>query len=415
MGWGNAVDVYVARQPILDRLRRTYGYELLFRDGQVNAFRGRDPELATAKVIDTSFFVLGIETLTGGRRAFVNFTRNALVDGYAAALPSRHLVVEILEGVPADDEVVATCRALKAAGYLIALDDVATDSPPAALLALADIAKVDFGQTDAAQRRLIARALRRRPGLKLLAEKVETEQDFTGALADGYEYFQGYFFARPAVVSGREIPASKVNILQLLREVHRPDPSHAHIANVIKHEVSLALKLLTHLRAASWGFQRPIESVDHAVLMLGDQGLRKWASVIATAVLGGDRPNELVVASVMRASFCEGLLLEIGPGDHAQDGFLLGLFSMIDALLGLPLAEAVDRLPLSDDVRAALLGQPNALREVYDVVLAWERGDWAQVARATAAFGLSEEAIASRYRSALEFANSMAAPQPCAP
>jgi EAL and modified HD-GYP domain-containing signal transduction protein len=117
----------------------------------------------------------------------------------------------------------------------------------------------------------------------------------------------------------------------------------------------------------------------------------------------------------MRASFCEGLLLEIGPGDHAQDGFLLGLFSMIDALLGLPLAEAVDRLPLSDDVRAALLGQPNALREVYDVVLAWERGDWAQVARATAAFGLSEEAIASRYRSALEFANSMAAPQPCAP
>ena len=405
------MDVYVARQPILDRLCRTYGYELLFRDGPVNAFRGGDPELATAKVIDTSFFVLGIETLTGGRRAFVNFTRDALVGGYAAALPSKHLVVEILEDVPADDEVVETCRALKAAGYVIALDDVVTSSPPAALLALADIVKVDFGQIAAAERSLIARELRRRPGLRLLAEKVETEQDFTRALADGYEYFQGYFFARPAVVSGRDIPASKVNILQLLREVRRPDPNHAHIMNVIKHEVSLALKLLTHLRAAAWGFRRPVDSVEQAILLLGDQGLRKWASVVAMAMLGGDRPNELVVASVMRASFCEGLLLEIGSHDRAEDGFLVGLFSMIDAFLGLPLAEAVDRLPLSDDVRAALLGQPGALRDVYGVVLAWERGDWEEVSHAAAALGVSAEAIDARYRSALEFANSMAAPR----
>jgi len=406
------VDVYVARQPILDRFRRTYGYELLFRDGLVNAYSGGDPDVATAKVIDTSFFVLGIEAMTGGRRAFVNFARDALVGGYASALPSKRLVIEILEDVPADAEVVENCRKLKAAGYMLALDDVSTCSPPAALLAFADIVKVDFGQVDAKERSLIAKALRRRSDSRLLAEKVETEEDFAQAVADGYQYFQyfqGYFFARPTVISGREVPASKHGILGLLREVHRPDPSHAQIENVIKHEVSLALKLLTHMRTGAWGFRRPIDSVGQAVLMLGDRGVKRWASVVAASMLGADRPNELVVTSVTRASFCERLLREAGCDDLADDGFLLGLFSLIDAFLGLPLVEAVERLPLSDDVCAALLGQGSSvLQQVYRLVLAWERGAWEEVSQVAGALGLSDETLAACHRSALEFGDAMA-------
>ncbi len=405
---GHALDLYVARQPILDRCQRTYGYELLFRDGPVNAFRGADPDVATAKVIDTSFFVLGIDSLTGGRRAFVNFARDAIVHGYASALPTTHLVVEILESVPADADVLKACRALKGAGYAIALDDVATSAPPEALLALADIVKVDFGQVAPAERSWIARELKRHRGVKLLAEKVETEVDFAEAHAAGFEYFQGYFFARPTLVSGRDIPASKVNVLQLLREVHRPDPDHAQVANAIKREVALALKLLRHLATANWGLKRPVESVDQAILLLGDEGLRTWASVVAIAMLGSDRPNELVAASVMRASFCERLLVEIGLADHAHEGFLVGLFSMIDALLGLPLAEAVDRLPLADDVRAALLGKPGTLRAVHDVVLAWERGDWTAVARTAAVIGASNANLGACHGGAAEFASSTA-------
>ena len=403
------MEVYVARQPILDRFRRTYGYELLFRDGPSNAFRGGDSDVATARVIDTSFFVLGIEAMTGARRAFVNFTRDALIGGYARALPSQRLVIEILEDVPADAEVVESCRRLKAAGYTLALDDVATCSPPAALLALADIVKVDFGRVDATERSLIAKTLRRSSAKRLLAEKVETEEDFTRAVADGYQYFQGYFFARPTVISGREVPASMLGILGLLREVYRPDPSHAQIENVIKHEVSLALKLLTLLRTGAWGFRQPINSVSQAVLMLGDRGVRRWASVVAMAMLGADRPNELVVTSVRRASFCERLLREAGYGDLADDGFLLGLFSLIDAFLGLPLVEAVERLPLSDDVCAALLGHGNkVLRQAYSLVLAWERGAWDEVSQVARALDLSDEALAACHRSALEFGDAMA-------
>jgi EAL and modified HD-GYP domain-containing signal transduction protein len=401
------VDLYVARQPILDRSRRTFAYELLFRDGLVNAFGAEDPDLATARVIDTSFFVLGIETLTGGRKAFVNFTRQALVGGYASGLPSNLLVVEILEDVPAAADVVTACRALKARGCAIALDDIVSTAPPQGFLDLADIVKVDFAKTSPVRRHQIARALRR-PGIRLLAEKVETQEDFTQALRSGYEYFQGYFFARPSIVAGRAIPASKLNILNLISEVHRPNLVHAHVENIIKHEVSLALKLLTHLRTAAWGFRRPIESVQHAILLLGDQGLRKWASVVAVAALGSDQPNELVIASVVRASFCEGLLHDMGLGDLAQDGFFLGLFSAIDALLGRPLPEAVDRLPVSEEVRTALLGGDNALRRVYNVVLAWERGAWDEVSSAAAALGLRSNDIAARYKTALEFGNSVA-------
>jgi EAL and modified HD-GYP domain-containing signal transduction protein len=403
------VEVYVARQPILDRFRRTYGYELLFRDGPVNAFSGGDPDVATAKVIDTSFFVLGIEAMTGTRRAFVNFTRDALVGGYASALPSQRLVIEILEDVPADAEVVESCRKLKAVGYTLALDDVVTCAPPTALLALADIVKVDFGQADAKARSLIAKTFRRSSNSRLLAEKVETEEDFVQAVADGYHYFQGYFFARPTVISGREVPASKLSILALLREVHRPDPSHAQIENVIKHEVSLALKLLTLLRTGAWGFRQPIDSVRQAVLMLGDRGLKRWASLVAMAMLGADLPNELVVTSVRRARFCEGVLREAGCDDLADAGFLLGLFSLIDAFLGLPLIEAVERLPLSDDVCAALLGQGNnVLHQAYSLVLAWDRGAWDEVSQMAGALGLSDEMLAASYRSALKFGDAMA-------
>jgi c-di-GMP-related signal transduction protein len=180
----------------------------------------------------------------GGRKAFVNFTRQALLGGYASALPSNLLVVEILEDVPADPDVLKACRALKAGGCAIALDDIVTTAPPRGFLGLADIVKVDFAKTSAFRRHQIARALRR-PGTKMLAEKVETQEDFNQALHSGYEYFQGYFFARPSIVAGRAIPASKLNILNLISEVHRPDLVHAHVENIIKHEVSLTLKLLT--------------------------------------------------------------------------------------------------------------------------------------------------------------------------
>ena len=184
---------------------------------------------------------------------------------------------------------------------------------PGVLVELADIVKVDFRLTDRATRGQIVRAFRGR-GIRLLAEKVETEVEFRQAHADGYELFQGYFFARPNVVSGRAIPAVKQNLLRLLHEAHRPDPNHRHFEEIIRQDMAIAFKLLTHLRGAAWGQRRPVDSVRNALLLLGDRGIRKWASIVAIATLGQDRPAELVVTSLVRASFCEGIMAEIVTG-----------------------------------------------------------------------------------------------------
>ena len=403
------MDICVARQPILDRFRRTHAYELLFRDGLTGPFSAENPDRTSPRVLDISSFAGGVETLTGGRPAFVNFTREALIGRHEGADPGNLFVIEIREHAP-DSEVLRGCRALKAAGSAIALDDVVTATLPPELVALADIAKVDFSKTSAFTRHHIARTLRR-PRMKMLAEKVETEKEFRQALDSGYEYFQGYFFARPGIVAGRAIPASKLNILNLIREAHCPDALHARVEDIIKHEVSLALKLLIHLGAAAGSLRRPVESVQDAPLLLGEQALRKWASVIAVAALGSDHPNELLVASVARASFCEGLLIEMGQADLAQDAFFLGLFSMIDAFLGRPLSEAMERLPLSEEARIALLGGDNLLRRAYTLALVWERGAWDEVARLAADLGLSTDVIAARYKAALEFGDSVGKPE----
>jgi c-di-GMP-related signal transduction protein len=397
--------VFVARQPILDRSRRTCAYELLYRRATTSTFDGAEGDQATLSVLDASFFVVGIESLTGGRQAFVNFTRETLIKGYAASVPRERLVVEVLEDILPDAEVVAACRGLKASGYLIALDDVVTVDVPAALLDLADIVKVDFQQTDGATRRAIARAFRRRQ-LRLLAEKVETGQDVEQALADGYELFQGYFFARPSIVSGREVPAVKQNLLGLLRETYQADPDHRRIEEIIRHDVALAFKLLARMRGVTWGWQR-VESVRHALLLLGDRGLRRWASIVAVGALGHDQPPELVVTSLVRAAFCEGLMGDLGRDDLTEEGFLVGLFSAIDAFLGCPLAEALERLAVPDVVRAALLGEDHPLRSALDLNLAYERGDWEEVSRLAAVLAVADDVVTTRYREAVEYGNAL--------
>jgi c-di-GMP-related signal transduction protein len=404
-GRGEAMDVFVTRQPIFDRFRRTYGYELLFRTDTDNQFPDLNPDRASLKVIDTAFFLPGLESITGGKRAFVNFTRDTLVKGYATLIPAESIVVKVLEDVPPDAEVLDACRTLRKAGHLIALDDVVLGSWFDELVEVADIITVDFSRCRGGERRQIIRD--HRPlGLKMLADKVETPDDSVQAFEAGYDYFQGYFFSRPTIVGGKRVPVSKLNVLQLLREIHRPETDVRQIEEIIKREVALPLKLLTYINSAGFGFKRRIISVAQALLILGESGVRKWASVAALSDMGCDKPFELVVTSVVRARFCESLAAKVGLGARAEDAFLMGLFSMIDALLGLPLTEAVDRLPVADDVRSALLGGDSGLRRVYDLVLAYERGRWDRVSEVSAALSLDEGAIREVYLDAVEWGNS---------
>jgi c-di-GMP-related signal transduction protein len=402
------MDVFVARQPIFDRFRRTFAYELLFRaSAATNGYDGADPSRDSLRILDISLFLLGLETITGGKRAFVNFTRDILVNGCASIIPQDSIVVEILEDVAPDAEVIEACRRLKTAGHVLALDDFVAGASYEEFLEVADIVKVDFAQNSPAARAALVERLRPR-GIKLLAEKVETEDEFAQALAAGYHYFQGYFFSKPVILSGKDIPASKLNLLQLLREIHRVEADFARIEEVIKREVGLTFKLLAYMNRTAFGFRREIETVQQALMLLGELGIKKWATVVALSDLGLDKPFEVVVNSVLRARFGELVAQRIGLHDRAYEAFLMGLLSLIDVLLGRPLAEILGTLPIADEVRQALLGAPNRPGMIHRLVLAYERGDWGEVSALASELGLNERAIPEIYVDAIEWGNSTA-------
>ncbi|MCC6946111.1 MAG: HDOD domain-containing protein, partial [Thermomicrobiales bacterium] len=347
--------VYVARQPIFDTRARIYGYELLYRSGFQNQYGSTaDGDLASLSVLSNSAFVFGVESLAGNGRAFINFTRSALINGYARVLPPERLVVEVLEGVEVDGAVHAACKALKEDGYLLALDDFDPAGPTGRLLDLADIVKVDFlAFPEAKDRRSIAEPLLRR-GIEMLAEKVETADDARQAREFGYIYTQGYFFARPEISVGSRSSGFKVHRLQLLTELNAADPCLEKIEELLRHDPALSFQIIRYLNSAAFGLRWPVSSIRQAVNMLGQNGLRTWGTVVILADAGSERPLELIVTSVTRGRFCELAGMAVGMEDRRHDLSLLGLFSLIDAIVGQPLDAILDAVCLPEDIAAAI-------------------------------------------------------------
>lgn len=398
------LDVFVARQPIFDRKSELFGYELLFRSSMDNQFTSTDPDQASLTVIANSFFVFGIEALTGSSRAFINFARSTLINEYAYALPKERLIVEILENVEPDAEVLAACERLKAAGYMIALDDFDQRADGDALLRIADIVKIDFASTDSEQREQLSHELAPY-GVSLLAEKVETREEFQEARRLGYSYMQGYFFARPEVRVGRRTPGFRANRLEIIRSLHEPDPDLAAVEEQFKRDPALSYKLIRYLNSAAFGLRHPIRTVRRAITYLGQAGLRAWATVIVLADLGTDQPLEVVVTSVVRGRFCELIGRELGLDDVDQDLFLMGLFSLIDALTGRSLEEALTELPLIEPARTALLGEQNQLKLILDLVKAYERAQWQTADTLIAALQLGPNTMPGAYLEAVAWGN----------
>jgi c-di-GMP-related signal transduction protein len=367
---------FVARQPIFDRDEKVFGYELLFRNGLENAFSAGDADTADAAsraTLDSSL-LLGLDVLCDGKRAFVNCTKDTLIKGLVTLLPSQSTVVEILENVPADPDVMGACRRLKEAGYLIALDDYVVDDPREALAEMADIIKVEMKLTTLDQRA----ALIKRYGpwrCRMLAEKVETQEEFAVARDQGFVYFQGYFFRRPEMMATRDMPSNRLNYLRMLQAVSRPDLDVPAIERLIKGEASICYRLLRYLNSAAFGFKSEIHSVRHALSILGEREVRRWVRLVAAVGAGQDKTSDLVLSSLVRARFGELLGPKVPHGD--SDLFLLGLLSLIDAMLEIPIAEVLEQLPLDQETKAVLLGQPSALRPIYQLILAHESGEWA--------------------------------------
>jgi len=312
---------------------KVFGYELLFRDGVEDYFRATDADAASRQTLDTTLQV-GLEVLCNGRRGFVNCTREILLKDYMTLLPSSLAVVEVLESVPPDDLVMAALHRLKQAGYMIALDDFTIDDPRTPLTDFANTLKVDLRQNTLEQGAAIAK--RYGPWrCRMLAEKVESREEFVAAKAAGFVYFQGYFFRRPEVLQNKEIPANQLNYVRLLQAVSQPELQLRELENLIKTEASVCYRLLRYLNSAAFGIQNEVHSIRHALTLLGEREVRRWIRLVVTLTAGEKRSSELLVSAMTRARFCELLSLRVPQGE--SDLFLMGLLSMIDAILEIPM------------------------------------------------------------------------------
>jgi c-di-GMP-related signal transduction protein len=391
---------FVARQPIFDRDQKVFGYELLFRNGTENFFPQSDPDAASRATLDSSL-LMGLDVLCDGKRAFINCTKDTLIKNLVTLMPSQSTVVEVLEDVPPDPDVMAACQRLKESGYVIALDDYVINDPREPLAEMADILKVDLKLTTEADRT----ALMKRYGpwrCRMLAEKVETQKEFAIVRDQGFVYFQGYFFRKPELMAARDVPANRISYLRMLQAVSLPELDLPTIEKLIKGETSICYRLLRYLNSPMFGFKSEIHSVRHALSILGEREVRRWVRLVAAVGAGQDKTSDLVLSALVRARFGELLTPKVPHGE--SDLFLLGLLSLIDVMLEMPMGEVLEKLPLERETKSVLLGQASLLRPVYQLMLAHESGEWEAGAQVSQSLHLNGEEVAGLYWEAQQWA-----------
>lgn len=382
--------------------KHVIGYELLFRDGVEDYFNHCDPDAASRHTLDTSL-LMGIDVLCDGRNAFVNCTRDTLLKDYIMLLPPGRTVVEILESVPDDDLVRSSCVRLKDAGYQIALDDFVANDARRELVEFADVIKVDLKGTTSEERRDMVKRFGG-PSRKMLAEKVETKEEYEACRKAGFVYFQGYFFRRPELMHARDIPANRFNYLRLLQAACREEIETREIEEIVKAEASLCYRLLRYMNSAVFGFRSEIHSVRHALAILGQREVRKWIRLVATLGAGQDKPSDLVLSALARAHYCDLLAPRVPHGD--SELFLVGLLSLMDAILDLPMGVVLDGLNLDHDTKAVLLGQEGPLDPVYQLMIAHEAADWPKISALCSKLRLPEELAVESHWKAMHWAHA---------
>jgi len=406
------MDVFVARQAIFDRARRLYGYELLFRSSaESNKFDGTDSVSATTQVIANSLLSIGLENIVCGKKMFVNFDRTLLMSGFHSMLPRQDLVLEILETVEPDPELLAVCRALCEQGYTIALDDFVRHPRLEPLTQIARVIKVDMRVTSKEEQERILRIYRPR-GIVMLAEKVETREEFDWAQLAGYDLFQGYFFTRPVVVRGRQIPAAKLTCIMLLREMQQPELDFKRLRELISKDVSLSYKLLRYVNSVLFQRAAEIHSINHALAELGESNIRSWIALAALPELAKNKPGELVTHSLVRGHFCQRLAQLSGIQEHHL-AFLMGLFSLLDALIDLPLNEALVQAGVAPAISGALLGtsrEDDAFRNVYRLACSYETGEWDAVENVAEKLKIKTSELSESYAETTVWAHQLMHP-----
>ncbi len=366
--------LFIARQPIYNRSQGVMGYELLYRDSDVNQANIHDGDQASCETILNSFMHIGIDTIAGSALAFINLPREFIVNEALTPMLKEQAVIEVLEDVSADEEVIAGLKRLKQSGFRIALDDFQFRESLIPLIELADYIKIDVLNLTEQQ---VKHELKQLKPYKasLVAEKVETQELYKQCAEQDFEYFQGFFFCHPEMLKQKSLPANKLVILKLLSQLQDPDIEATELEEILIQDITLSYKLLRYINSASFSLRREVDSIKDAIVLLGINNLKNWASLIMMSRIVDSKPTELIVTGMIRGKMCELLARQSHP-EIAPQMFVIGLFSVLDALMDQPLIELLDTVILSTPIKMALLDKAGPQGEIYRDVVEYEQSNW---------------------------------------
>lgn len=361
---------FIARQPIYDKRDQLIGYELLYRTSMINAADYNDGKFASSKVILNSFLEVGFDSLVGSSLAFINITEDFILNESLTPMYESQTVLEVLEEIKPSPEIVAGLTRLKEQGYKIALDDFEYSPDYDAFLELADYVKLDVLELD--QDSIIEQLKHvRKFNIKTIAEKVETPELYEFCKEQEFDYYQGFYFCVPQVIKHKNTPSNKLVVLNLLKELNNPDNELSEIAKAIAQDATLTYKLLRYVNSAAFSQRKEINTIKEALALVGTNTIVKWVNLILMQKLAEGKPQALLVSALVRARMCE-LLEESKSGEM----FTIGLMSLLDALMDMPLIDLLDELALSTKVKLALVEYKGEMGKILHNVIRYEHGGW---------------------------------------
>ncbi len=399
------VSVFVARQAIFNRRQKVVAYELLFRDSPKNFFPDIAEGQATARLIMENQLNLGTRHITSGKKALINIGPESLELDLCAFLPCQDVVIELLESIEPTDTNYELCRELFHSNFNLALDDFVYKPQWDRFLKLVKLIKFDITITPLDEIHPIIKKLKDHKQIKLLAEKIETQQEYEVAAGMGFDYFQGYFFAKPTMMKHNDIDYNYGLVVAIYAEIMKPNPDLTAIAQLFELDAALAYKLLRLINSGVFPIQSKIASLKQALVYLGQERLKKFVSLIVTAHTAGKKPAELMQVCVVRARFCELIAKKVAK-HQSGEAFLTGLFSLLDAILDQPMSLLVEKLPFQDDIKAALLEEKNTLYYILKVVKAYETGSWWALEQAVIFLNIQSDILPELYQMSVDWADS---------
>ena len=399
------VSVFVARQAIFNRRQKVVAYELLFRDSPKNFFPDIAEGQATARFIMENHLNLGTRHITSGKKALINIGPESLELDLCAFLPCQDVVIELLESIEPTDTNYELCRELFHSNFNLALDDFVYKPQWDRFLKLVKLIKFDITITPLNDIHPIIKKLKDHKQIKLLAEKIETQEEYEVAAGMGFDYFQGYFFAKPTMMKHNDIDYNYGLVVAIYAEIMGPNPDLTKIAALFELDAALAYKLLRLINSGVFPIQSKIASLKQALVYLGQERLKKFVSLIVTAHTAGKKPAELMQVCVVRARFCELIAKKVAK-HQSGEAFLTGLFSLLDAILDQPMSLLVEKLPFQDDIKAALLEEKNTLYYILKVVKAYETGSWWALEQAVIFLNIQSDILPELYQKSVDWADS---------